>query len=487
MSDMPRRERSPAIKLLLVGLVAFVLIVPLMMVYALVYDRQNQAQTAQASINEGWGGHQVISGPIIVVPFRTTQTQNETVDGRSVSKVVEVEKLFYISPVSNAVTTRIDPQERRKSIYRSVLYTAQVKGAAKFALPADLERFGVTRDRLMWDRAELRMGASDARGLTTGGKLIAGGTALNVQPGKGPAASGGQGFFAFLDWKGEGELAVDYEFGLRGARGISLVPRGGTTSWDVSSAWASPNFNGAFLPEKPQVSGKGFTAKYVVDKLALGQPPVGMADTGAPYVPDEVGARAPMVSKADYAAAEAPSAGNVSAGGASEVVEGQSLSVNVNLIEPVNLYSKVERSVKYGFLFIGFTFLAFLLFDIVGGARVAAAEYLLTGAGLVLFFVLLLAFSEVIGFTWAYLLASGAVIGLLSSYSAAVLKSWKRGRFIAALLLGLYALLFVLLNLEAWSLVIGSVLLFAALAGVMYATRNVDWGAVRHGGEEAAE
>ncbi|WP_310535426.1 cell envelope integrity protein CreD [Novosphingobium sp.] len=481
MSATERRERSPAIKLLFVGLVAFVLIVPLMMVYALVYDRQSQAQTAQASINEGWGGHQVISGPIIVVPFRTTQTQNETVDGRSVSKVVEVEKLFYISPVSNAVSTRIDPQERRKSIYRSVLYTAQVKGAAKFALPADLERFGVTRDRLMWDRAELRMGASDARGLTTGGKLIAGGTALNVQPGKGPAASGGQGFFAFLDWKGEGELAVDYEFGLRGARGISLVPRGGTTTWDVNSAWASPNFNGAFLPEKPQVSGKGFTAKYVVDKLALGQPPVGMSDYGAPYIPDEVGAQVSMVKAEAYAPADgASSAGNVSAGGASEVVEGQSFSVNVNLIEPVNLYSKVERSVKYGFLFIGFTFLAFLLFDIVGGARVAAAEYLLTGAGLVLFFVLLLAFSEVIGFTWAYLLASGAVIGLLSSYSAAVLKSWKRGRFIAALLLGLYALLFVLLNLEAWSLVIGSVLLFAALAGVMYATRGVDWGAVRH-------
>ena len=486
MSAIERRERSPAIKLLFVGLVAFVLIVPLMMVYALVYDRQSQAQTAQASINEGWGGHQVISGPLIVVPFRTTQTQNETVDGRSVSKVVEVEKLFYISPVSNAVSTRIDPQERRKSIYRSVLYTAQVKGAAKFALPADLERFGVTLDRLMWDRAELRMGASDARGLTTGGKLLADGTALNVQPGKGPAASGGQGFFAFLNWKGEGELAVDYEFGLRGARGISLVPRGGTTTWDVTSAWASPNFNGAFLPEKPQISGKGFTAKYVVDKLALGQPPVGMEDYGAPYVPDEVGARAPSISKGDYAVAEAGSAGNISAGGAQEVVTGQSMAVNVNLIEPVNLYSKVERSVKYGFLFIGFTFLAFLLFDIVGGARVAAAEYLLTGAGLVLFFVLLLAFSEVIGFTWAYLLASGAVIGLLSSYSAAVLKSWKRGRFIAALLLGLYALLFVLLNLEAWSLVIGSVLLFVALAGVMYATRGVDWGAVRHR-EEVAE
>ena len=133
---------------------------------------------------------------------------------------------------------------------------------------------------------------------------------------------------------------------------------------------------------------------------------------------------------------------------------------------------------KYGFLFIGFTFLAFLLFDIVGGARVAAAEYLMTGAGLVLFFVLLLAFAEVIGFTAAYVLAAAAIIGLLTAYSTAVLKSRQRAGFIGALLTGLYALLFVLLNLEAWSLLIGSVLLFVALAGVMYATRNVDWGAV---------
>lgn len=486
MSSSQRREKSPAIKLLLVGLIAFVLIMPLMMVYALVYDRQNQAQTAQASINEGWGGQQVISGPVLVVPFRTTQTQTEEVNGKSVSKVVEVEKLFYISPVSNAVATRVDPEERKKSIYRSVLYAAQVKGAAEFALPADLERFGVTRERLMWDRAELRMGASDARGLTTGGTLKANGQPLNVQPGKGPAASGGQGFFAFLNWKGEGDLAVDYEFGLRGARSLSLVPRGGSTSWDVTSSWSSPSFNGAFLPDKPQVSEKGFTAKYVIDKLALGQPPVSMEDYGAPPPPQNKFGFREAMSTDSYVAAEAPSAGSISAGGASDVVGAASLSVNVNLIEPVNLYSKVDRAVKYGFMFIGFTFLAFLLFDIVGGARVAAAEYLLTGAGLVLFFVLLLAFSEVIGFTWAYLLASGAIVGLLSSYSAAVLKSWKRGRFVAALLLGLYALLFVLLNLEAWSLVIGSVLLFVALAGVMYATRGVDWSAVGRQEEEAA-
>ena len=464
----PRRERSPGIKLLFVGLVSLVLIVPLLMIYALVYDRQDQSETAQASINAGWGGPQVLSGPVLVVPFRTTQTQNEIVDGKPVSRVVEVEKLLYISPVTNRVSTRIDPEERRKSIYRSVLFTAKTEGHASFVLPADLARFGVTRERLMWDRAELRVGASDARGLTTGGTIAAGGRSLEVQPGKGPAASGGQGFFAFLNWDGTGELDVDYAFGLRGSRTISLVPRAGTTSWEVSSSWPSPSFEGAFLPEKPKVSDEGFKASYTVDKLALGQPPVSMEDYGPPRDVDTYALREATV----------PSAVDTAAGGASEVVGGPSRAVSVSLIQTVDLYSKVNRSVKYGFLFIGFTFLAFFLFDIVGGARVAAAEYLLTGAGLVLFFVLLLAFAEVIGFTAAYLVASGAVIGLLTAYSAAVLRSWKRARFIGALLVGLYALLFVLLNLEAWSLVIGSVLLFVALAGVMYATRNVDWASV---------
>jgi len=200
-----------------------------------------------------------------------------------------------------------------------------------------------------------------------------------------------------------------------------------------------------------------------------------MEELGPPLLNDDAGyAMAPIVGSSTSTVSRGP-------GRAVESVSGNSRAVTVGLIEPINLYSKVDRSVKYGFLFIGFTFLAFLLFDIVGGARVAAAEYLLTGAALVLFFVLLLAFAEVIGFTAAYILGAGAIIGLLSAYSAAVLKSWRRGRFIGALLIGLYALLFVLLNLEAWSLLIGSVLLLVALASVMYATRNVEWSNVGQG------
>jgi inner membrane protein len=477
----PRREWSPGVRLLLVALIGLVLVVPLMMVYALVYDRQSQAQTAQSEINAGWGGAQVVSGPVVVVPFRTTQTQNEEVNGKTTSRVVEVEKLLYISPVSNAVTTEILPQERKKSIYRSVLFEAKVAGKASFALPEDLSRFGVTRERLMWDRAELRLGASDARGLTAGASLSMDGKALAPQPGKGPASSGGEGFFAFLPWDGAGEITIDYAFGLRGSRLLSLVPRGGRTQWTVKSPWSSPSFSGAFLPDQRDVKDSGFTASYTIDKLALGAAPVAMEDPGFPDIDYGVDGDRVTSYKGDVAdAASAASASGAAAGGADEVIGSPARAVTVGLVEPVNLYSKVDRAVKYGFLFIGFTFLAYFLFDVVAGARVAAAEYLLTGAGLVLFFVLLLAFAEVIGFTPAYLVASGSIIALLTAYGAAVLKSWKRARFMGALLVGLYALLFVLLNLEAWSLLIGSLLLFAALAGVMYATRDVDWSTAKN-------
>jgi inner membrane protein len=116
------------------------------------------------------------------------------------------------------------------------------------------------------------------------------------------------------------------------------------------------------------------------------------------------------------------------------------------------------------------------MFDVIGGVRVSAVEYLLVGAGLVLFFVLLLAFAEVIGFTPAYVLASAAIIGLNTAYSAAVLKSWRRALLIGGLLTGLYVVLYILLSLEDFSLLIGSLMLFVALAAVMYLTRNLNWG-----------
>ncbi|MCP5396548.1 MAG: cell envelope integrity protein CreD [Sphingomonadaceae bacterium] len=456
------RERSPGIKLLFAVLIGGALLLPLLAVYALVYDRQHQARVAQDSITVGWGGPQVVSGPVLVIPYRAERVTSEQIDGKTVTRTVVERDELFLSPESQQVTTDIDPDVKERSIYKTVIYLAKLGGTARFVLPPDLERFGVKRDQLLLNEAEFRFGASDSRGLQTDTKVAVNGTALPLKPGNGVASSGGSGFFGYFEWA-EGEpLNVTWSYSLRGSRSLTLVPRGGSTEWKAKSSWPHPSFEGDFLPEH-ETSASGFSADWSVTNLALGQSLLLDDDPGAPVVSD-------------------PGDRSLYMG---ETGSGQSMAATIRLVDPVDVYSRVDRSVKYGFLFIGFTFVAFLMFDIVGGARVAAAEYLLTGAGLVLFFVMLLAFSEVIGFTLAYLLASAAIIGLLTAYSAAVLGSWGRARFIGALLLGLYALLYVLLSLEAWSLMIGSVLLFFALAGVMYATRKIDWSSV--GRSETAE
>jgi inner membrane protein len=462
-------ERSPGFKLFLAGIIGLVLIIPLVMVYALVWDRQGQSETAQASIAAGWGGPQVVVGPVLVIPYTANSVETVDTNGKQTTRTVQVTKELYLSPETNAMKTNLKPDRKKKSIYESVLFVAENSGTAHFALPADFARYGISRDALNLAGAELRFGVSDARGLQADSKVVVGGKSLELQPGKGLAASGGSGFFTFIDWDAATPLDVTYNYAIRGNKTLTMVPRGGETKWDVKSSWPSPSFAGDFLPTSRTVKPDGFTSSHAVTNLALGQALVLTEDLAAPNnIESRDYSSSPMVESA------------AGAGGPSQ-------AASIGLIEPVDLYSQVDRSVKYGFLFIGFTFLAFLMFDVIAGAKVAAAEYLLTGAGLVLFFVLLLAFAEVVGFMWAYLIAAGAITGLLTAYSAAVLKSWQRAKFIGGLLVGLYATLYVLLNLEAYSLIIGSLLLFVALAVVMWATRAIDWGAKRTVDVDATE
>jgi inner membrane protein len=448
--SQPGTGNAPSIKLLFAILVGFALTVPLFCVWLMVYDREQQSVEAKAGIAEGWGGPQTIAGPLLVIPYRATTTESVTENGKAVTRTRQVWQELTLSPEATELATEVRPERRKRSIYEAVVYDAQVRGKARFVMPADLARFGVAPADLAPERAELRFGISDPRGLSPGPRVAAGGKALRLQPATASAESGGGGFFAWLDVAGlaEAPLEVDFAYGLRGNGSLSLTPQAGDTRWRMRSPWPHPSFQGGFLPERRSVGPEGFEAIWRVGNLALGQALVSTGPAGA--------------RSGDPTGAIPASAGPRQAG--------------VSLIEPVDLYSQVDRAAKYGFLFIGFTFLAFLLFDLIGGVRVSPVEYLLVGAALILFFVLLLAFAEVIGFTPAYLVASAAIVGLETAYSAAVLASWRRASFIFALLAALYAVLYVLLSLEAYSLLIGSLLLFAALAAVMYLTRHLNWG-----------
>ena len=447
--------KSPGRKLLFAILIGVALAIPLFSVWLLVYDRQTQSEAASASITEGWGGPQAMSGPVLVIPYRQTTTETSTASGSVVSRTHDIIRELTIEPESADLATQVGPQLRKRSIYEAVVYSVDAKGAARFAFPADLGRYGVDPATLDLGRAELRFGLSDPRGLGANPVVRVDGRAVRLQPGGGSGP--GRGFFAFVDASGltARSMLVDFDYQFRGNSSLTLAPHAGDTHWKVTSSWPSPSFGGSFLPASRNVGDKGFAADYRIGNLSLGRSLVSTSDKGA----SDITRNAQLAPDRPY----------------KQVAADDGQTASISLIQPVDLYSRVNRATKYGFLFIGFTFLALLMFDIIGGVRVSAVEYLLMGAAIVLFFVLLLAFAEVIGFTAAYLVASAAVAGLNTAYSAAVLGSWRRGYVIGGLLIGLYAVLYILLGLEEFSLLIGSILLFIALAGVMFATRRIDW------------
>lgn len=453
--DQTDGNRTPGSKLFLAIVVALVLTIPLFSVWLLIYDRQSQSDEAGHSITGGWGGPQVIAGPVLVIPYRASTTETVAQNGQSVTRTNEVSRELTLAPDVVKLSTDLRPEVRKRSIYEAVVYDAKVAGGARFAFPSDLSRTGVDPASMDLGRAELRFSLSDPRGLGANAQVTAAGKPLRLQPGGG--SGGGRGFFAWIDASAlqSAPLAVDFTYDFRGNASVSLAPDAGETLWTVRSQWPSPSFDGDFLPTQRAINDHGFTARYRIGNLALGRS---------------------LVSTADRGSAQAPQGTTAASGYAQSAPSNDSAqTAGIDLIQPVDLYSQVNRATKYGFLFIGFTFLALLMFDVIGGIRVSSVEYLLMGAALILFFILLLAFAEVIGFTFAYILASAAIAGLNTAYSAAVLSSWRRGGLVGGLLVGLYAVLYVLISLEAYSLLIGSLLLFAALAGVMFATRQIDW------------
>jgi inner membrane protein len=434
------QNRTPGFKFMVMLIAGFILSLPILSVYALNWDRQNRSAEARESISQGWGGSQNMAGPILAVPHA---------GGWAEIKASQLD-----------ITTKIDPERRKRSIYEVVVYQATNTGKANFTLPDTLAEDGYDLKKMDFANAELRFSLSDQSGLAGAAPDVK----INGQPLKLRAGRGGTAFYARVDARAltTGALVADFNYLFRGNGELALKPSASETNWTVTSPWPSPSFGGDFLPVSRKVGDNGFEAKWKIGNLAFGNASSNAMQAAA--------------ATADAAASEA-GAETASEAARPASYTGPEMVARVDLVEPVDVYGQVDRATKYGFLFIGFTFVAFLMFDIIGGHRVTMMEYILVGAALVLFFIMLLAMAEVMGFASGYILASAAIIGLITAYSAAVLKSWGRAKWIGGMLVGLYATLYTLLSLEDVALLIGSLLLFVALAGIMYLTRNIDWGA----------
>jgi inner membrane protein len=424
--------RSPGLKFIIVIVLTAAMAIPLFLIQLALSDRESTAGQAAQDVASGWGGPQTVAGPMLFVPYSIVV--NTIVNGSTVQQ--SMRETAVLLPSALDVTANATAGERWRGIYKVPVYRADVTMRAKFdrAAIAALVPAGATP---AWKSAYVAISVSDAHGVADNVTLQANGRSVAFQPGlgAGPLA----GIHAPLDLSAIAQdIDLQTTFVLRGSRELSIVPLGQRTTAAIDSPWTSPSFFGTFLPTEHAIGGNGFRADWTVPYLAQG--------FGQSFSSSEE---------------------------AMQTIPGSAFGVR--FYQPVDHYQLVQRSLKYAVLFVALAFLIFFVAETVSVRRLHAIQYTLVGAAQVLFYLLLLSFAEHIGFALAYAIGAGATVALTGLYSLSVLGSALRSAVLTAVLAALYGLLYVILNAEDYALLIGSAVLFAALATTMYLTRNIDW------------
>jgi inner membrane protein len=433
-------NRSLLLKTALVASLAILLMLPVQMIRGLAAERQARHNEAVSGIAEGWGKRQSLAGPYLAMPYerRWTEVKRETVDGRSrESRSERAEWQVLRVPAARLDwTIEADIGEKARGIYKARLYSARVSAAGSVSVPSRLSvEDGTSRYR--WGTPRLVLGVSDPLGIRAAPEVTVGESRFPFAPTSGDSGMTG-GLHALLADLPAKSQPLEFAFTLElgGSEALSIAPLGADTSVAMRADWPHPSFQGRFLPAKHELRADGFTASWKISRFA---------------------------------------AQGAEAANCAFPCSRMTHQVAVSFIEPVGLYQQLERASKYGFLFLGLTFAAFMLFELLRRLAIHPVQYTLVGLALAMFFLLLTALSEHIAFAAAYAIATAACVGVISAYLVRVLRSAAIGLAFGAALASLYAMLYALLQAEDYSLLGGSILLFALLAAVMLATRRVDW------------
>jgi len=433
---------SRPLRWIAVAILALVLLIPLKMVESVVRERYQTYQEVVAAIAGSWSGDQVLAGPILVVPFsERIERRDEVVTPEGGKRIVQrwesCSRRAVVLPDSLDVTGTLVPETRQRGIYRVQVYTAQVVVSGAFRDPRAAVEALSSADRLEsidWSKAVIGFGLSDPRGIIEAGGGELDGRAVQPRPGTTVSEIVPHGFHAAV-----GETAADgLEFRLplviRGSGSIRFLPLGESTRAALRSAWPHPSFIGDVLPVERTVDDSGFSAEWTIPLLNRSYPQAFTA--GSAVAIDEI-------------------------------------SSGVRLFEPVALYDLVTRAVKYGLLFVALTFLTLGLIELVTGVRLSLVQFLLIGVALAVFFLILIALAEHIGFATAYVLASSTVVALNTLYCAAILRRRATAALVGGVLAAIYGVLYTILKAEDFALLGGTALLLVALAVTMALTRRL--------------
>ena len=443
ISTLSELARSRLMRAFAIALLVLVLRIPIGMIRGLIGEREARRAVAVEEVTRKWGQTQALGGPVLIVPYEVPSGKLRTSDKEEV-RWVRRHASFLAAELF--VEGAIETELRQRGIFEIPVYRASLRVRGRFERP-DFSGWEVDAERVSWDRALLSIGISDTRVIQDSVQVDWNGRPLAFQPGPGPGSTAATGIHAPLSLAGAGDTGeFAFELPLHGSGGLYFVPFGRHTSVSLSSDWPHPSFQGHWLPSQRSVGPDGFEASWEIPSLGRNYPQ-------------------------RWTSADAPS----------RAIEASSFGVN--LVTPIDPYRLAQRSIKYDALFVGLTFVALWLFEVLAGVRVHAIQYLLVGGAMTLFYLLELSFAEHVGFAAAYAVASTGVVALIACYAVAILREKRRGAAIGGLVAALYAYLYVLLQNQDYALLAGSIGLFAMLAAVMWLTRRVDWYAPAGGDE----
>lgn len=442
-STQPKNSSSQKIMIKILGVlvIVLVLLIPLGMIESTMTERLQRRNEAVSDITSSWGKEQVLVGPILVIPYKYTfKTFKDIVVKGAIQKTEVMETAVgraWFLPDDLKVEGDIQPERLHRGIYEAVVYRGQLRLSGHFSNP-DFRALKIDATQVLWEDAAVAVSVTDLRGTGEALQFSFGDKPFRMAPGTGldNLAPGVRAQIGVLAKSLTGKsFALDLRF--KGSGSINFAPAGIQNTIKLTSPWPDPSFKGQFLPAERSVTSKGFDAVWKVSYYGRSYPQA----SSAAYPADQV----------------------------------QNSLFGVSFYNAIDSYRNVERAIKYGILFLTLVFAAFFLFEVLAALKIHAVQYVLIGAAMCLFYLALLSLSEFISFGASYLVSCTAAIVLITLYSRAVLLSGDRTLVIGAELAAIYGFLYISLQLQDYSLVLGTAGLFAVLAAIMYATRKLDW------------
>lgn len=412
-------------RLILIFGIVVALIIPLIMIQSLIFERQEYRDEAIQEIYKSWAGEQVVAGPILTVE---TTSINTIKDGAKVS----TKSFTHHLPENLEIDCELVPEIRYRGIYEVVVYKSKIKLKGNFA---EIKNVKDNADNFSSIENYISFNVSDLRGIEENVKLKINNSELTVMPGLKNSEVFKNGFSSSIIFSEDESLSFSAEIILRGSSSIQFIPLGKTSEVKMNSNWDNPSFIGSYLPGKREISESGFSSYWKINHFNREYPQV-WHDKNYEIFKSTFGAK---------------------------------------LLMPVDEYQKTMRTSKYGIMIIILTFISFFMIEIFSKRVIHPVQYLLVGLSLVIFYSTLLSISEYIVFKYSYLISSILIIILIALYVKSIYSSLRITLIITAILTLFYGLMYVILQLQDYALLFGNISLFIILAVIMYLTRKLNW------------